>query len=479
MQQLDQGDAVFLSLETPSLPAHIGGLAFLKPPKDPKPGFGFSFDRFREFIGERFTGQERFACRVQQVPFGLDRPYWVRMDKFDARDHVMQIAVPAPYSHESLGKMVGRIFERPLDKSRPLWEMTLIEGLPGDSYVLLWKVHHCMMDGASGAGLVEQLFDMTPDAVRPPTEIGRPEIGGSPRNLEVALRAVRNNLDLPKQQRKYLAQALAGFLPGAGAETAAEEEDRPERAAAVTAPATIFNGYVGPHRGVAWSTISLEDVKNIKNALGVTVNDVLLSLSAGAVRAYLLDRDALPDVSMIASVPSSVRKEGDTSMGNQVSDMSIYWGTEVEDPIERVLAIHEDSRAAKEAARRDDSLNFMGVMSEALMPGFLSVVMKTIERAAERAPLPANVVVSNVPMTPFPLYCAGAQITKAVPISLLAPTQGLNITIISYCGEMHFGVVHDPDLVEDGWELAERMPKSLQEMQRALDLWQASQDSAK
>ena len=474
MKQLSQQDAVFLALETESLPAHIGGLAFLQPTE----GLDFSYETFRQFIRERFTGYERFACRVEHVPLGLDRPYWVRMDKFDAADHVHQIAVPAPYSPEALGRLVGRIFERPLDTSRPLWEMTLIEGLPGDAYVLLWKVHHCMMDGASGAGLAEQLFDLAPDAVRPPTRIEKPEVGGRPRNLEVVLRALRNGLDLPGQQRKYLRQLVSGVVP----EWTAKDRERSaaaDRIRPVTAPPSIFNGHVGPHRGVAWSTIALDDVKKIKNALSVTVNDVLLGLSAGAVRDYLESRSALPEISLVANVPASTRKAGDTSIGNQVRDLGIYWGTDVEDPIERILAIHRDAAAAKGELERQDKLDFMGVFSEALLPGALSLLMKGIEAAADRAPLPANVVVSNVPMTPFPLYCAGARITKAVPISLLAPTQGLNLTVISYCGEMNFGVVHDPDLVEDAWELAERIPKTLQDLQRRLDHWPGPDASAR
>ena len=236
-------------------------------------------------------------------------------------------------------------------------------------------------------------------------------------------------------------------------------------------PYPLFNGFVGPHRGVAWSTISLDDVKRIKSALSVTVNDVILSLTADAIRGYLEKRDALPAESMVASVPVSMREKGDTSVGNQVSDMPVYWGTDLEDPVERVLAIHRDATAAKQQAKRGEKADLVGVLSEALLPGALSLLMREIEKAVDRAPLPPNVVVSNVPMTPFPLYVAGAKITKSVPISLLAPTQGLNITVISYCGELHFGLVHDPDLVEDAWELAERIPKSLQELQSGVDRW--------
>ena len=482
MKQLTEQDAVFLSIETSSLPAHIGGLAFL----EPVDGIDFSFESFQEFIRQRLGGHERFGCRVQQVPFGLDRPYWVHVDHFDPADHLMQIGVPAPYSPESLGRLVGRIFERPLDKTRPLWEMTLIEGLPGGGYVLLWKMHHCMMDGASGAGLVEQLFDMTADAVRPPSRAGRLEVGGEPRDLEVALRAIGHAMELPRRQAKYVRQALAPLTPSLSPRDALEKlsqliqqdepgpDPMPERELNALAPNSLFNGFVGPHRGIAWSTVSLDEVKRVKNAMSVTVNDVVLALTAGAVRGFLEERGALPEDSLIASVPVSTRKAGDDSVGNQVSDMSVYWGTDIEDPVERLLAIHKDASAAKGEVQRGESLNFMGVLSEALLPGALSLLMKGIERAADRAPLPANTVVSNVPMAPFPLYCAGAKLAKTVPISMLAPTQGMNITVLSYCGELHFGLVYDPDLVSDVWELVERIPKSLQALQESVDRWQLS-----
>ena len=200
VKQLTLQDAVFLSIETPSLPAHIGGLAFLEPVE----GFDFSFESFRHFVRERFTECDRFGSRVELVPFGLDRPYWVRVDAFDAADHVDRVSAPEPYSAEALSRLVGRLFERPLDKSRPLWEMTLIEGLPGGGHVLLWKIHHCMMDGSSGAGLVEQLFDLKPDAVRPPTRIEGPLLDGKPRDLEMALRAIGNAIELPRRSGPLL-----------------------------------------------------------------------------------------------------------------------------------------------------------------------------------------------------------------------------------------------------------------------------------
>lgn len=479
MQQLTPQDAVFLSMETPELPAHIGGLAFL----NPTDGLDFSYDSFVEFIRDRLGPCDRFSWQLQEVPFGLDRPYWVRREGFDPADHLHQIAIPAPYSPEALGKLVGRIFERPLDRSRPLWEMTLIEGLPGGRYVLLWKMHHCMMDGASGANLSEQLFDLTPDAVRPvPAEIEDTARAGNPvDNRAIFERALRNAAELPRKQYKYIGDALKSVFSAWRPDNADADrtEPRPDNAEAsrrtpaaeesALAPPTPFNGIVGMHRGLAWSTVSLDEVKRIKNTLGTTVNDVILAITSGAMRDYLAARNELPEASLVASVPCSTRNANDTSLGNQVREMPIQWATHIEDPIERLLEIHEKATEAKQKARDGESFDLIGMMSEAFLPGALGLLMRAAAAAGDRIPLPANAVVSNVPMAPFPLYCASAHIEQVVPISLLAPTQGLNITVLSYCGELHFGIIHDPALVPDAWELAGRIPKSLQQLQQAVD----------
>lgn len=476
LQQLSTGDAVFLSIETGDLPAHIGGLSILEAPPERE----FSYADFLDFVRERVGGCARFGWRLQAVPFGLDRPYWCEMPDFDPADHVDRVALPAPYSPESLSRIAGLIFERPLDKSRPLWELTLIEGLPGGRVGLLWKMHHCMIDGAAGASLIEQLFDFEPGAARQgPNDVREEARAGAPVSpRSMAARAVRNALELPRVQRKYLGKAIANVLPtgfpgrsGSRARVGAALDLRPSARppADAIAPPTLFNGVVGPHRAVAWASVPLDDVKRVKNALSVTVNDVLLAITGGAVRRFLLERDGLPTQSLVASVPSSTRPSGDRSLGNQLSDLTIRWSTDRADPVERLLAIHEDALAAKARQQSGESISVMQVLGEAFLPGVVSAVFQGLAGVSDRLPLPSNVVVSNVPMSPVPLYCAGARMIQMIPISMLAPTQGLNITVTSYCGELHFGLVYDPDLMRDGWELAGLIPKDLQELQKALD----------
>jgi len=328
------------------------------------------------------------------------------------------------------------------------------------------------MDGASGVNLSEQIFDLTPEAVRPET----PQVEDSARAgapvapAELLERALRNAAELPGHQSRYASKAIKGLLRQLnGRQDKDDHEYEAEPQQSATAPYAPFNGVVGRRRGIAWSSVSLDEVKRLKNALSVTVNDVVLAMTSGAVRRYLADRDALPEESLIASVPFSTRASDDKSLGNQVRELPISWSTDIEDPVERLLAIHANASSAKASAKRDESFDFLGMMAEALLPGALQLLIRGAAAAADQIPLPGNAVVSNVPMTPFPLYCAGARIVQMVPISILAPTQGMNITVLSYCGEMYFGIVHDPGLLPDGWELAGLIPKSFQALQAAVD----------
>lgn len=456
MQQLSPQDAVFLSIETPELPSHVGGLAFLEPTEAPQAFYA----RFVEFVQERLSLCERFTWALQEVPFGLDRPYWVEAKDFDAADHIQRMAVPSPGGAHELSEVTGLLFERPLDRSRPLWEMFVIEGLSGGRCALLWKVHHCLLDGSSGANLTEQLFDISPDATRAPNvqltdaaSAGR-RVGTRP----LLERALRNATELPRVQRRYIERAARKMF-----------EARQERTVSASAPRAIFNGQVGKRRRLSWSSVPLEDVKKLKNTLSVTVNDVVLAMTSGAIRSYLMERGELPEDTLVASVPSSTRQADDHTLGNQVQDLVIPWATDLEDPIERLLKIHESANESKARAATDDSISMIGAMAETLLPGALQMMIRGAAAASDRIPLPANAVVSNVPMTPFPLYCAGAKISQVVPFSLLGATQGLNITVLSYCGELHFGLAHDPDLVPDAWALAEQIPKNFQRLQSAVD----------
>jgi diacylglycerol O-acyltransferase len=451
MQQLSALDAVFLSMETPETPGHIGGLAILDPATHPTDAF--DFESFLEFVAERLALCPRFSWKLQEVPFGLDQPYWTEEEELDLKQHVKAIALPTPGGQQELAELASYLFEGSLDRQKPLWEMFYIEGLQGGRVAMLWKVHHCMMDGVSGAGLLELLFDLEPvPGSRPLVPVDDQATSGPRRSLlQMATRGLMNATERPSALLKHVSQVGSQLI----------DQLREDGAAGVgSAPRTRFNGVIGPRRSVAWSRISFERVKALKEGVGVTINDVVLSLTSDAVRRYLDVRGELPEQSLVAAVPVSIRDADDKSIGNKVSEIGVTWATDIEDPIERVLKIQESTLRAKRSnkARR---VNPLEAMAESLIPSAVKLIALASAGAAEQIPLPANAVVSNVPMAPVPFYIAGAKLESMVPMSLLAPTQGFNITVLTYCGEMHFGVIADPELVDNIWEIADAIPKAL------------------
>jgi WS/DGAT/MGAT family acyltransferase len=466
MRQLGELDAIFLAMETPTTPAHIGGLSILDPSAHPDGQDALSFSDLREFMCERVRLCPRFGWKLQEVPFGFDLPYWVDFPEYTPEQHITRVAVPMPGGTPELADLVGFLYAKPLDRTRPLWEIFVIEGLQGGRMALLWKVHHCMMDGMSGAGLAELIFDLEPEpAPREVPASALEEAPGVPATwLDMSLVGIRNAARRPAAARKHLGRA-ARLVRDAIKDTPWRELDT--AFAGASAPRASFNGTVGPRRAISWSSVSLDQVKDVKNELGVTVNDVVLALSGSAVRRMLESSESLPEESLKASVPVSTRAKGDAAINNQVREISVEWATNVADPIERVRTIHAAMSRAKQEVS-DDKFDLLGVLAESVAPMTSSMFVRLADSAGENGPLPANAVVSNVPFAQVPLYVAGARVDQVMPISLLAPTQGLNVTVVSYCGEIHFGFTVDPGLVPNPWQLADAVPKALLELQEAM-----------
>ncbi len=467
MSQMSPLDGIFLGMETVQTPAHVGGLAVLDPSTNEK----FDFNHFRDFVAERIALCPRFGWRVLEVPLGLDLPYWIDDEALDFNEHVHRTALPSPGGVEELSELTGHLYAMPLERSRPLWEMYLIEGLQGGRVALLWKVHHCLMDGQSGASLMELLFDISPEPrsrltaaseALDPRDAGEVAATSAPSWDEMLGRSLRNGLKRNAKLAETFVSAVGSALTRTGNGETKEEVS--------ATPRTIFNGNVGSRRAVAWTSIPIEPVKAIKSELGVTVNDVILGLTGGAVRNYLDQQGELPEAPLKAMVPVSTRKQGDTSVGNQICDITVDWGTDIAHPVERILRIHNATTHAKEEVAKGGSA-LMTTLAEGLPPAVHRMIVQAGVAFTDRMPLPANAVVSNVRMPGMPFYIAGAKITQTIPISVLAPTQGLNITAISYCDEIFFGITADPRLVSDPWIIAEGTSKALLELQAAMKEW--------
>ena len=455
MEQLPGSDAVFLSMDTATVYAHVGALTVL----DPSDASSFSFARIREVVNERVREIPRFMQRLRRVPLDLDRPYLVEDPHFGIDNHLHRIAVPSPGSMRELGELAGHLHAQHLDRRKPLWEMWFIEGVEGGKVALYVKTHHCLIDGASGIGLGEMLYDMSPDPPprKPAPKKPRRKQTREPSDLALATRGLLSAMRTPGRLTRYgfqMARQLATMRPYLNA---------PEMPSFTGVPQVSFNAPLGPRRALACASVPLADVKDLKKHYDVKLNDVVLELTASAVRRYLAARKELPRESLVVAVAVSTRTEGDASLGNQVTSMFVSWATDVADPAERLLRIHKNVSKAKEMEKALRAREIQAI-GDTAPPRLINLAWRAL--AAAGVPAPANLMVSNVPGPPMPLYIAGARIECMYPMSILAPTQGLNVTVISYRGNIDFGFIVDPELVPEPWDLAEGIPLALEELKK-------------
>jgi WS/DGAT/MGAT family acyltransferase len=483
MRQLTSLDAQFLALENGRQAGHVGALAILDP--STKPRGELDVDDLRELILQRLPLLPPLRWRLAEVPLGLDYPYWVDDAHFDLEYHVRELALPSPGSDEQLSEQVARIFSRPLDRARPLWELYVIQGYQDGCVAMLTKIHHALIDGMSGNEIMGLLLDLGPEGPSMPEEHGwRGEAEGMPGTVEMLARAALGVPRYPVRLLRALPRAVPnlqdtplGNLPGAGVLGSvtgrlsgltgrSSVRHLPQR---FTAPHTSFNGRITPHRRFAFGQLSLDEVKAIKNHYGTTVNDVVVSLCAGAVRRWLLEHEELPDGPLVAQIPVSVRAEEQVgTYGNRILLMSAPLFTDIEDPVERLQATHEFLSDMKErhkalpASLLQDANNFIPPAV------FARAAQLTFRLSTSRLAAPTwNLVISNVPGPQIPLYCAGAKLVANYPVSVITDAMGLNITLMSYLGSIDVGIVADRDQMPDvqrliGW-LAEAVGELLPE----------------
>ncbi|HXW38929.1 MAG TPA: wax ester/triacylglycerol synthase family O-acyltransferase, partial [Acidimicrobiales bacterium] len=321
MERLSGLDSTFLYLETPSLHMHVAMTMVFDPRTVPG---GYRFERVRDLIGARIKCEPVFRRRLVEVPFRLGHPVWVDDPDFDIDYHVRRAAVPSPGGLRELGDLAGDIAGQQLDRSKPLWEIWVVEGVAGGRIALVAKMHHSTVDGVSGAALLSVLFDLEADpAERPPPDPGAVDervpsglelvagalVAGAVRPVEVMFDLLRTGFrvfDVRRVRRRH-----------------DESSTGPKAALPLSAPRTSFNAAISRRRRVAFAAVGLDDVKRLKNALGTTVNDVVLAVCTGALRRYLQAGDELPSRPLVAVVPVSVRSEGVAKGSNQVSSMFV------------------------------------------------------------------------------------------------------------------------------------------------------------
>lgn len=449
-------DAMFLSMEGTAWPQHTLGLMILDPSTAP----GFGYDTLRSHLQDRLPYLPQFRRRIQEVPLQLDRPVWVDDPGFWLDAHVHRAALPSPGGPRELAEYVGEILARPLNRNQPLWESWYLEGLEGGRVAFIAKTHHCLVDGVSGAGLSDVLCDLEPDRVRP--QVGLPSEQPASRHsgAELFARGALSVLLTPPKVAQYLRQTLDGAVTTIGHLRRDEPPPRPG-----SAPKTAMNGVISARREFAHCSLPLSDVKRVKNQFGVKVNDVILNVVAGAVRAYLVKRDAIPAHPVLATVPMSTRTAEDIELGNMVHPMVASLATDVEDPVERLTVIHRGMNSAKALAEDLQKKQKIG-LSDFAPPLLLTLAFKAFRsaRLEERLPLSTNLIVSNVPGPPVPLYLAGARIEHIFPVGPLTVGMGMNVTVMSYDNHVDVGVQTDPTLVDDAWELTAAAAAELEKL---------------
>jgi diacylglycerol O-acyltransferase / wax synthase len=466
MQQLTGMDASFLALETANTTGHVGGLSVLDPSTASEP---LTLARLTEVMAERLPLVPVLRRKLLNVPLGLDQPYWIDDADFDIEYHVREIALPRPGSDAQLTEQVSRLHARPLDRSRPLWELYLITGLARDRAAVYSKIHHAAVDGVSGTELLTVLFDLTPAGREPPAaEPFQPE-RPPPLPILAAMAAIRlawrpvQTIRITNELVRLLpalappASTLAGEILGLNRGDGSVIATRPGRA-----PATPFNRAITPHRRFAFRSVDLGTVKTVKKAFGVSVNDVVMAMCAGALRRWLADHDALPGQPLVAMIPVSVRDPaGQGALGNRVSAMLAPLPTDVTDPGLRLQIVHSATQAAK-AQQAEIPQGLVDQISDFAVPALTARAARVVFATGllHRLP-PFNVTISNVPGPNVPVYMCGARLIAHYPVSVVTDGQGLNITLVGYLGQLHFGLVSSRELVPDIDKLAGYLPEEL------------------
>ncbi|WP_169950163.1 wax ester/triacylglycerol synthase family O-acyltransferase [Microbispora sp. H11081] len=491
MRQLTALDAQFLSVESATTAAHVAGVTVLDP--STSPSGALTREALVALLRERLHLVPPLRMRLADVPFGLDRPYWLDDPDVDLDAHVHETILPAPGGERELAAYVAGVHARRLDRARPLWEAHLVHGLAGGRCALYMKVHHCAIDGVSGSEILAALLDPSPHGHRvdPPAAPAQPASSGPPSLLAMLAGAVTRSIVQPVEAFCSLARAAADLdtipvvaaLPDARlvaqAARALAGDSRPlPETPPLAAPRTPFNGPISGAREVAFGSVPLTEVRRVARAFGMGPNDVVMTLCASALRRWLIAHDALPDRPLVAAVPVALRSrtqgaDGSSResgrVGNRISAMITPLATDVACPEERLTAV----RSALATAKRRFAVSHRTWLDDvcAMVPNaFAALATPVVFRLAGVAGAGVNLIVSNVPGPRVPLYLRGARMLSYHPLSVVTDaTGGLSVTCASYGDRLDFGVVACPTRVPDVWSVIDHLREAMDELLALLD----------
>jgi WS/DGAT/MGAT family acyltransferase len=460
-------DAAYLSAETPGNHLHLMAIMILDP--ETVPG-GYSFEAMQRFIGDRLALVPPLRRRIVEVPFGIDRPRWVELKDVDIDYHVRRAAVPRPGSAVQVADLAAELNDRPFDSQKPLWRMLVVEGLAGGRIAIVAKLHHAMMDGIAGVKHMAALLGSEPEISALPQAVKSPQAAEIPGDLRLLAEALPTVLLRPLRIAR-LAGGLALSMVGGLFQREASEETEPR-----IVPHTMFNRRSSPDRAFAYCSLPIAEVRDVAAKVEATVNDVLLAVVAGALRSYLEALDSMPEQSLVAGIPVSLHEEGD-ELANAYSVLMPGLATDIDDPAERLARIREETRELKEAQRQSGGFGGLLEAAEVPPPWFYNLVARlyTGLHVIERMERPFfNVLVSNVPGPPTPLYFAGARILGLHPIGPVYDGMLLNITAFGREEALDIGLVACRQGVPKLGTIADALPTALGELRSALGLDEAS-----
>ncbi len=499
-RKLSAMDASFLYLETPEMPMHVGSMAIFRLPEGYKGDF---FEDFKAMIASRLHIAPILKARLEKAPLDIDHPSWVEDDQFDIDRHIFRASLPAPRDRATLERIVGWMHAKLLNRARPLWEFYVFEGMKDNEIGLYSKMHHACIDGGAGAALTNMIYDLTPvpREVEPPTE--RTKVGQEPRDIAANLldsyqqlwrepfntSAAVKGIELPRSGKSDLGSILfdnamfqienaikfAGNVPTllkSVSDVVAKITDPKSREsiAGMMSPPTVLNKQISSERSFAGISIPLSRAKALAKAANGKLNDVVLAISSGVVRRYLIERGALPTKSMTAAVPISLREEGNKDANNQVFGMICSIATNVEDPRTRLETIIAQSTKSKEISHPLRALmpqvQNVSMLGAPILVQILALLYSRTN-LSDVLPPAANITVSNVPGPRQTLYAAGAELLHIFPVSISTHGLALNITVQSYRDQLDFGFISGANIIPHVQVLCDLVPEEFAALEAA------------
>ncbi|HEX7791138.1 MAG TPA: wax ester/triacylglycerol synthase family O-acyltransferase [Afipia sp.] len=500
-KKLSSMDASFLYLETPEMPMHVGSMAIFKL----KDGYdGNFFEDFKAMIADRLHLAPILKSRLETTPVDIDHPSWVEDEQFDINRHIFRASLPAPADRRILEQTVGWMHAKLLNRARPLWEFYVFEGMKDNEIGLYSKMHHACIDGGAGAALTNMVYDVTPVPRVVPKAVARNKRVNEARDIATNLidsyqqlwrqpldASKAKSFDLPRSGKSDLGSILfdnvmfqleSGMrLMGSVPETVKSLRDMVakisdpkarENIASLISPSTILNKSISSERSFAGVSVSLPGAKAIAKNSGGKLNDVVMALSSGVLRRYLLEHDALPNHSLTAAVPISLREEGNTEANNQVFGMVCSLASNVEDPKERLQAIIAQSTKSKEMSHPMralmPSISNISMLGAPILVQILALLYSR-SNLSDVLPPTANVTISNVPGPRQTLYAVGAELLHIFPVSISTHGLALNITVQSYRDQLDFGFIAGANIIPHVQALADMLPEEFDILSAAYD----------